>query len=457
LPNQQPIVAGNWDTFNKLAKEVLHYKPMAKEELHAIFIESERLIRTGVGYLLHTTTFIDDNLCYLLSEIAAGIIKSRKVYRGKRIRMRVSVGDDSVIEMGSENRRILGIGFDLYKLSRMDRASTIPFISRIIRTLHVSTSSYEVMLTAFLKESQQYCEISDSLADLMLQLNRMKHYGEPLTDQHEVILKSVGNYMDDLASMEVSVGCIESNYMYGCIKAISSIMRKLRLLQEKILRAYLRLVLKPVREKAHSEMEAFDLFQAGSMGLSKAISLYDVWSGTSFPTFANSWIRQKIFGSAKRSGPMVKLPGSVWEMHQKIRAVERQLESDPTLKGYTLQDVSDRMGISVKSIDRVLRKFQSTKVVLLDSLVRKNGEGHEEEAVSDKVLVDDASVLLLSRSQQSSLERILKKVDTDQRNVVCLRYGMIDAVDNTRIEKKQILREIFRQTAGRAFDAKQLL
>lgn len=449
------FVPDNWETFNRLAKETLQYAPLNKDPLREVFIQIEELVFTGVNCLLHSTTFVEDNLCYLLSEIASGVIKSRKVYKGKRVRRRVSLGEEDAVEMGSENRRIYGIGFDLFKLSRMEREKAAPLVKRILRTLRISTSFYENMLIAFSKEVKSYRKASNRLAELTITLKN-NAYSEG-SEEHLAVQREISYLLDELSLAELSVGCVEPNLLYGTSRIVEHAVAKIRMLQEQVLKAYSRLVLKPVRDKAQSEMEAFDLFQSGSLGLTRAISLYDVRSGSSFPTFANWWIRQRIFGSTKHSSPLIKLPGSVWETYQKIKAAERILESDPERQGvFTTEDIAAHLGTSVKSVEQVIRKIQSTKIVPLDALSSPDdattNEINVDKALLDASIEDEAEL----RAHRVLIEKILDHVAVEHRNLVCLRYGVVDSVSNVTICKKQALREIFRQAACKAIRQQQM-
>jgi RNA polymerase sigma factor (sigma-70 family) len=445
-------VVDSWDAFNRLAKETLQYEPLSRRELRDTFLQIETLIYGAVEYLLHTTTFVEDSLCYLMAEIASGVIKSRKVYAGKRVKTRILVDDDRTIEMGAENRRILGTGFDLFKLSKVERVKAVPQVKKIIRTIRVSIDNYEDMLVAFQKESKEYCQLSDRLAHLRITINQYRE--DPLKGEHDhnEILRQMGECIDGMSLIELNVGCVDPNCLYGTIRVVTYVLRRLKNLQQQILRAYSRLILKPVRERSRGEMEAFDLYQSGSFGLAHSISTYDVRCGTSFPVYANQWIRQRILGSTKYSSPLIRLPGSVWEMYQKIRAAERRLEASPEKRhSYTVQDVADLLETSVASVEQVIRKIQSTKVVSLESLSYDNEEGHEDSTQIDRALTDDSIDENTAYAERVAfVEKILNHVDKTRRNLVCLRFGVIDRVDNAELDQKQVIMEIFRQTACKA-------
>ena len=452
-PTHQQV--DNWETFNDLAKRTLDYASLEKDDLTRTFREIERLIFDGVDYLLHATTFVEDNLCYLLAEIASGVIKSRKVYKGKRVRQRIALNDD--IEMGAENKRIFGTGFDLFKLSRMHRRKAFPFTKRIIRTLRISSSHYENILTAFANVGSEYIEVSDELASTTLQLfeHQLRNADNPSpegTAIEEELLVCTEDLIDRMDLLELDVGCVEPNLLYGTVRKVSKLLRRIRVLQERILRAYSRLVLKPVKGRAQNEMEALDLFQSGSLGLARAISLYDLRCGTSFPTFANWWIRQKILGSAKHSGSLIKLPGSVIERYQEILKAERYFESDPILcDTYTVEDVARHCNTTAKSVELVKTKVRTTRVVALESMVHSNEDGYESDSAADRALLDEQLEEEANEKANSAfIAQVLNHVDEQDRRLVCLRYGVIDKIE-TILDPREEVREIFRQCACKAF------
>lgn len=429
-------MADSYETFNALARKTLEYPTLPRDELTKTFLQIEEHINYGIATLVQSTSFVEDNLCYLLAEIAAGLIKSRKVYREKKTKRKISVGED--VEVGSTNSRIFAIGFDLFKLSKTDRTIAVPRIHKIIRGLRLSTSVYENILTSFLRETENYCETSDRLAELTLKIKYQK-----AEDRRPLIsdMQTISDLIDELRVAEMSAGSVRPNYLYGTRKVVQQAMNRVRSLQEKILKAYLRLVPSPARKKSASEVEALDLFQSGSLGLSRAISLYNVRKGASFPSFANQWIRQKILGSVKHSSPLIRLPTSVWEAAQRIRAAERQLQSSAkTRDTYTDKDISALLDISVHSLNRVREKMQRSKVVSLASVTPDSDREYEFLRYGEDS--DEDSGMFEVRS---SIEKILGHINPEDRRLVCLKYGYLEGVPNDEIERLQVVSEMLQQ------------
>ena len=428
-----------YDTFNALAQRTLRYPALERDALTYVFMEIEELIHYGIHVLLQTTSFVEDNLCYLMSEIACGQIKNRKVYRGKRSMRKIDVGQD--IEIGSTNSRIFGIGFDLFKLSKTDRDVAVPLVQKVLRTLRLSTNIYENILTSFLKEAKDYCLARDQLAALTLRIQRDRRRKPLIAD-----MKHIGDLIDDVQLLEMSVGCVRTNELYGTVRIVKGIVDRVRMRQDNILKAYLRLVPKLARHAAESEVEALDFFQSGSLGLATAISRYNVRKGAHFHTFAQVWIRQRILGSRKHSSPIIRLPNSVLENYQKIRAAERRLkEVAATRDTYTDADLAEESGLSIRSIKNVRQKMQQAHVVHL-STVTPDGESGYDFIPSGTVDDDEAELM----DARASIEAILDHLDAEERRLVCLKYGYIEGVPNDTLNPTEGLRERLRQLARSA-------
>lgn len=436
-------------TFNTLARQAKKYDSLPKERLLDLYRQIEAQIYIGVDYLLYNTTFVEDNICYLLAEIQTGSIKSRKSYKGKRTQDRVLIGHD--IEVGAENRRIFSIGFDIFKLSRIDRQKATPHVRKIIRLMRLNNGFFESILTTFLKETENYCAWQDELAELQVKFDEIPDKMRSKDPSTIEMIKRMSDLMDQISFVELCVGSVHPQALYGTVRVIRHVVKRIRALQEQVFRAYLRIVLKPVREKALSEAEALDLYQSASLGLARAISLYDFRSGVNFSTFAKNWVTQKIKGSAKSSsGPIIRLPGSVWDYNQKIQAARRALERDPKKRHtYTNEDIANHLGITIRSLERVLEKIELTKVGSLDELIRQQ-DGLDSDLNRDSTLHDEA--LEEEKREQEARERldsILEHIEPDARKLLCLQNGVLEGIENNP-ESAQVLREVFRQLACKA-------
>lgn len=420
-----------WKVYDQIAKRALKQKNLEGSKLLGIFSAIESSIFYGIDLLVHHTTFVEDNLCYLLSEIATGVIKSRKIYKGKRTKKRKSVGRGA--DMGVENHRIFSTGFDLFKLSRVDRQTAAPLTKRILRSMRLSTHVYENILRAFVNKTANYTDLCEKLLHLRIE-----------GGDEEATKKAI-------KLIEKGVGCQDPNNMYGVVEIVRRILEHICKLQEKVIRAYQKMILKPARRKARSENEALENFQAGSMGLAHAVSAFDLDSNASFPTFAGHWINQRIFGVSKIKGPLIKLPWSTWESQQNIRRVEQEFEEDPDMRYvYTDSDIAAKLGKTEQSVRKVRKKMQTIKLVPLEDLVRKH-DGTDSNIVKGEMLVDQAIETAEEvENRRQLLRSVLKDLTPVEKKIICLRFGLIDELENDHLDSLEVAKELLRQSACKA-------
>lgn len=433
-----------WSVFNSFAKFAIGQPNLKGKALFRTFSFIEDQIWYGIDLLVDHTSFVEDNLCYLLSEIAMGRIKSRKVYKGKRNKKRVIVGSGHTI--GKPNFDIFVRGFDLFKLSKLPREVSSPKVKSILRTLNLSNHVYENILRAFVKETKNYCRLMDLLLVTHLEM-------KSTTDEFvKVQLEDrYSDIRDDLTIIEQSVACCRPTRLYGIVRILQSVLSNVNRYQSQVQRSYQKMIPKPARAKGRSENESLDLFQAGSLGLSRAVSLFDPDSNASFASFANWWINQRIMGAAKLSGPLIKLPWSLWETYQKILRQKRQFELNPSKRyTYTEEDVAKAIGKSVKTVRKVLEKVDTIKMVDLDSYLRKEDGSETDHSVSQILTDHKEQEKAETTEHQEQIRDLLKYLSVEERTLICLKFGILEEIDNSKMDKLQVVKEILRQSACKA-------
>jgi RNA polymerase sigma factor (sigma-70 family) len=400
-----------------------------KEALTDIFLEIEDHTVYCINLLLHNTTFVEDNICYFLAEIATGLIKYRKIYRGKLVRDRVSVGCGA--DIGLENFRIFSTGFDLFKLSRVEREIAAPLVKRILSSLNLSPFVYENILRAFLEETETYCDLCNEAAEAASDTQR--------------------GMLEEISEIEENVGCVGKPHLYGIVKEVRRSLLRVSRLQSKVINSYQRMVLKPAREKAKNGSDAMDLFQAGTLGLSRATSMFDIDSDASFQTFAQWWIKHHVAAESKTRSQLIKLPWNVWNANSKIRAVEREFEADPDKRYvYTDADIAKALGKSETSVKKTRKRMQSVKLASFED-VRRDSDGIDSETTVETVFVNNRE------EDEEQLQRlrtwirdVLQYLEPAERRLICLRFGLIDDIGENQLSSIEVVREVLRQTACRA-------
>lgn len=118
--------------------------------------------------------------------------------------------------------------------------------------------------------------------------------------------------------------------------------------KELFLRANMRLVLSVVGRFSKSSECADDLFQAGMVGMMKALANFDRTLGMRFSTYAVPMIIGEIKRSLRdRTG--IKVPRSMRDTaYQALKAREKIVES--TSKEPELVEIADEIGVSIRQV-----------------------------------------------------------------------------------------------------------
>ncbi len=433
-------MADKFQDFNRFVETLHHYPMISGQELEQLFRDIDTEIQRGIQALLATTHFVEDNLCYYLADISTGAMKS-KLYRGRFVKARQGAGEGVVV--GAEDAKIIGTGFDLFKLSRCSREIAPPLVQRIMRSLRLQNMTYEHILRSFIDVTIKYQETCEQLATELSLLQENENTARP---EVFVRMQRIGDLIDRKEQIESSAGCARPNTLYGTIAIVRNHVNKIHKVQQEILHAYLRAVPRVVREFAKSDQDAKDKFQAGAVGLMYAISKFDFRSGAGFTRFARTWIRQRIQRYQKETGgPMIRLTPGIWEAAQKIERARRFLVKQADHQNdVTATELAEYLGWEEEKVHRIQEKMTLCHVTPLDSELLIGNEQIEMEATIPDDTADD---LRDQDEKQELIRRTIEPLSPDDKRLVLLRTGVLDLVDNSGIRPAEILHEILRQIA----------
>lgn len=188
--------------------------------------------------------------------------------------------------------------------------------------------------------------------------------------------------------------------------------------QQRLTLHFLQLVLGKAARYRSSELDLWDLFQEGTIGLMKATEKFDPQKGTSFPSYAVGGILNTIKRARENQEGLIRIPIHSHAKLRSIREVQNKLEQELG-RLPSLEELSATTGIRVTTIASLSRNSQRSI-----SLEEPVGDG--KRVVGDfipdpKAVSPEAATL--KKLEKEAIRRALVCLEPREKEVICLRFG----------------------------------
>lgn len=184
----------------------------------------------------------------------------------------------------------------------------------------------------------------------------------------------------------------------------------------------LKFVIEIAKRYKNKGVELVDLIQEGSLGLIKAIELYDINTDGKLSTYAYYWIRAYIVRLIQQNSSIISIPINVQLELQKINKVKKMLE-EKFKRDVTNSELAKELNVPIEKLEEILKRIP--KVCSLNDYVLINDSKIEFENIikSEEDTPEEKSVKKITSEQ---IMDILSKCNLKERELDLLinRFGL---------------------------------
>lgn len=161
-----------------------------------------------------------------------------------------------------------------------------------------------------------------------------------------------------------------------------------------------------------------DLIQVGSVGLIKAIDLYNPEVGTKFKTYATYLITGEIRHYLRDKASMIKAPREIQELAFRINTVIKHLTEDGVEP--TSEQVAEVMSLPVHKVNDIIEVDRRKSTISLDQTYTFDDD--DTMSLADKIPSGDYQEFLDSYEEKIMLSNAISRLRPKMKEVLELSY-----------------------------------
>ncbi len=289
------------------------------------------------------------------------------------------------------------------------------------------------------KNFQEFINNYQSMHDLM-----EEESDEEFKENEVVMGNAEGMYLHEIGQKPLLTKEQEQEY-FKMLEQGNTEIRK------QIIESNLRLVVSVARHYVGFGLSLLDLIQEGNIGLMTAVDYFDYKRGYKFSTYATWWIRQAITRALANTGTLVRIPVHVHESIHKIERLTKKLKVELG-RTPTTEEIASAMGMTKDQVESRLNDSQIVNQISLETPIGDDGESVLLDFLPDDTF-EQPEEYSINNMLKSDIQKVLETLTEKERNIICLRFGLLDGKTHTLEEignYYHVTRERIRQIEAKA-------
>ena len=221
--------------------------------------------------------------------------------------------------------------------------------------------------------------------------------------------------------------------------------------EEKFINANYRLVVSIAKRYRKESVDMLDLFQAGNIGLIKAVEKYDYKKGFKFSTYATWWIKQSITRYIDDCENTIRIPV---HLHQRINFVKRKKQelANVLQREPSMEELAEVCELEVDKVLDILKRDKN--IVSLDTPIKEDEDSSLVEFIPSDAHFGDVVIHEVEQNNlREKIDEVLTDLSDQEQQVLRMRFGLDDDTPKTLEEIGKVFgvtRERIRQIEAKA-------